>query len=72
MTTKTLNHSVAAAGAAPHKVVIRSLPALLPEAVFWSSAEPFLVDATTSTPLYDWRTYCPGKVGKTYAISCAV
>jgi len=51
----------------PHKVIIRNLPAALPETVFWSSAEPFLQSHQGPKQPYDWRSYHQGKLGKSKA-----
>lgn len=61
------NHALSSskgAGALPHKVVIRNLPANLPESIFWSSAEPYLVTQEGSKPSYNWRDYHAGKLTK--------
>ncbi|KAG8886021.1 hypothetical protein FRB98_001497 [Tulasnella sp. 332] len=46
-------------GEARLKVVVRSLPPNLPEAIFWQSVEPWVTEETTL-----WKSFCPGKFRK--------
>ena len=54
--------------ALPHKVVIRRLPAALPESIFWNTVDPYLVAIAATLalegPCYDWRDYHPGKLAR--------
>ena len=43
------------------KIVVRRLPANLPQDIFWQSVASWVNDETTT-----WRSYCPGKMRKKY------
>jgi hypothetical protein len=44
------------------KVVIRRLPANIPETIFWDSVKPWVTDDNVT-----WRSFVQGKVGVRYA-----